>query len=247
MSRTLRSEWLKMRSTRILAGMAAALVATVTLACVVHLLGFGPSRVDERSEQLGIMFDVGITVGLVFALIAGAVSITGEFRYRTIQSVLLKEPHRRRVLDAKSVTQLVIGPAFAITGIGTALVCGVAILNARAIGVKLTVADSVRLLTGAGFGGLMFALIGLALGTVVRSQVPVVVGALLWTLMIESLLRAGVPTLARFTPGSLARRVAGESANTSTLSWPTAALALAAATVTCVLGAREAFARCDIH
>jgi hypothetical protein len=58
-------------------------------------------------------------------------------------------------------------------------------------------------------------------------------------------LRAGVPSIGRFAPGSLARSVAGET--TASLSSPVAAgAALTVLVVACLAGAHSSFTRRDI-
>jgi ABC-type transport system involved in multi-copper enzyme maturation permease subunit len=115
----------------------------------------------------------------------------------------------------------------------------------RGLSFEVDTMQITRLIVGAGLGGAGFAAAGLAIGTIVRNQVPVVVGLLIWTLFIENLLRAGTPSLARFAPGSLARAIAadGRGALTSPIL---ATLALAAVTAAVLIAAHSNFARRDI-
>jgi ABC-2 type transport system permease protein len=197
MNATLRAEWLKQCTTRTMFGVLIAMLGTVSLAAGIHLLGFGVALIDQRSEQLGIMLDIGVGLGLIFAAVGGAIAITSEFRYGTIRSNLMRRPNRTETLLAKVVTQLLIGAVLSAAAATTAIGLAVIFLRIRNVDLLLTNSDVARLILGGSFGGAMFALIGLAVGTLVRNQVPVVVGALVWTLFIETLLRAGMPARSR--------------------------------------------------
>jgi ABC-type transport system involved in multi-copper enzyme maturation permease subunit len=241
----LTSERLKLATTRTTLSLAAALVGIVTLAAIVHIVGFDTGMVDDVSEQRSILTDIGVSMGLVFAAISGSLAITGEFRYGTIRPTLLKHPDRSGLLAAKLVTQSLIGAVLAAAATSYALGLTALFLQVRGLSLELGAGQIAQLVIGAAFGGVGFAAIGLAIGTIVRNLVPVVVGLLIWTLFIENLLRAGVPSVGRFAPGSLARAIAADGPGALT-SPVIAALALAVVTAGCLLAARASFAHRDI-
>ncbi len=239
------AEVLKLRSTRTSLWMVASLAFIVTVAAVVHFLGFYASLVDDAAEQRSTLSEIGVTMGLVFAAISGSLSITTEVRHGTIRPTLLKQPDRWRLLRAKLVTQLPIGAAVATFAAALALALAIILLDARGLPFVLDAATNTRLVLGAAVGGACFGALGLAVGTVVRNQVPVVVGLLVWMLFIENLLRAGVPSIGRFTPGSLGRTIA--AAGTSQLDSPLLAAALLAAfTVASLAVAHTTFDHRDV-
>lgn len=239
------SERLKLATTRTTAWLAVALIGVVTLAAIVHILGFDAAMIDEGTEQRSILTDIGVTMGLVFAGASGSLAITGEFRYGTIRPALLKHPDRSSLLGAKLITQVAIGAVLAAAATSYAAGLCAAFLQARGLSLDLDTMQITQLIAGAALGGAGFAAIGLAIGTIVRNQVPVVVGLLIWMLFIENLLRAGTPSIARFAPGSLARAIAADGAGA--LSSPSlAALALAAIATGVLVAARSNFAHRDI-
>jgi ABC-2 type transport system permease protein len=245
MNASLRAEWLKQRTAPTTLGVFVAMLGTVSLAAVIHILGFGVALIDESAEQRGIMLDIGVGVGLMFAAVNGAIAITTEFRYGTIRSNLLRRPKRGELLAVKAATQLLIGAALAAVAAGYAVGLSAFFLRIRNVDLQLSTSDILSLIGGGAFGGAMFALLGIALGTLVRNQVPVVVGILVWTLFLETLLRGGVPTVAKFAPGSLARSVAGQK--TSAMSSSVASgLTLIVLVAVSLLVARLAFSRRDV-
>lgn len=241
----LASERLKLATTRTTLSLAAALIGIVTLAAIVHILGFDTGMVDEATEQRSILTDIGVSMSLVFAAISGSLAITSEFRHGTIRPTLLKHPGRTSLLVAKLTTQSLIGAVLAAAATAYALGVTAVFLQARGLALVLDAGQIARLVIGAGLGGAGFAAGGLAIGTIVRNQVPVVVGLLIWTLFIENLLRAGMPSIGRFAPGSLGRAIAADGAGA--LTSPTiAALGLALVAAGCLLAARSAFTHRDI-
>lgn len=239
------SERLKLTTTLTTASLAAALLGIVTLAAIVHILGFEAAMVDEATEQLAILTDIGVTMGLVFAGISGSLAITSEFRHGTVRPTLLKHPDRSSLLGAKVITQAAVGAALATAATSYGVGLCAAFLQARGLSLDLDATSITRLIVGASLGGAGFAAGGLAIGAIVRNQVPVVVGLLIWTLFIENLLRAGTPSIGRFAPGSLARAIAADSAGA--LSSPSlAAVTLGAVAAGVLIAARSNFARRDI-
>lgn len=207
---TVGAEWLKMRTTRTSAGVATALAGVVTLAALVHDVGFKADMVDTADEQRRILLDIGVNLGLVFAAVAGALSITTEFRHGTIRAALLKQPDRSRLLVAKGLTQSATGVLGAL-GAGYATVLTVLFLSARGISFEVDAGDVAQLVVGGALAAVQFGAIGLGVGALVRNQVTAVVGLLMWLLFIENLLRAGSPAMGKFAPGSLGRAMAGQT------------------------------------
>jgi ABC-2 type transport system permease protein len=201
--------------------------------------------VDEPTEQRSILTDIGVSMSLVFAAISGSLAITSEFRHGTIRPTLLKHPDRTGLLVAKIATQSLIGALLAAAATSYALGVTAVFLQARGLALALDAGQIARLVIGAGLGGVGFATWGLAIGAIVRNQVSVVVGLLIWTLFIENLLRAGMPSIGRLAPGSLARAIAADEAGT--LTSPTiAGLGLALVAAGCLLAACSAFTHRDI-
>jgi len=74
----LRAELYKLRTTRAVVGVLAAMVALVTLAVLLHCSGLSLGRLTSRGDQRAVFVDVGVNLGAVFAGLVGALSITSE-------------------------------------------------------------------------------------------------------------------------------------------------------------------------
>jgi ABC-2 type transport system permease protein len=213
MNTALRAEVLKLRTTRTTAGVLAGMVGVVLIAIALHALGLPADRLSTGADQRKTFLDVGSNMGMAFAALIGALSMTVEFRYGTIRPTLLSTPRRGRVVVAKAWTALVVGSFAGMVAAGLACAAGTAFLGLRGMTVDIPVGQYVQLVLGGAAAGAAWATIGLGVGSVLRSQVPAVVGLLVWILFVENVLIAGVPSVGKFSPGALGRALAGQQAD----------------------------------
>jgi ABC-2 type transport system permease protein len=132
-------------------------------------------------------------------LILGILVMAGEFRHRTILATYLGEPHKGRVLVAKLVLMGVLGLVVGAVVFG--LTVGIAIPLYAANGVHHLPIDVGRYWLGATLATGCYALLGVAVGALVRNTVGAVIGALVWVQVVEQLFLANVfPELAKWLP-----------------------------------------------
>ena len=220
MKAAFRAELFKQRSTRSALGLLAAMVALLLLVVLLHGLGLATENFADGSQQLSTLFGWSGVFGPLFAALLGALSITAEVRYGTIRPTLLVNPVRSQVLIAKTWASMLIGCVFGL--VAGLLVAGVgtAALNSRDIAVQLSGGDYARIVLGSAVAAGMWGAIGVAVGAVIRSQVPALVGLVVWLLFIENLLVgdiAGVGAIGRYLPGAAGKAISGQTA-TSLLS-----------------------------
>jgi ABC-type transport system involved in multi-copper enzyme maturation permease subunit len=206
--RQLRSEFAKLTTTPTVPAVVAALVGLAALAVVLHAYGLPASNLATRLDQRGIFIDVAINLGAVFAALLGALSITAEIRSGTIRPTFLTTPRRATVIRAKAVSVLATGVLIGLVATGTVAGVGALALDLRGLTVRLTAGDYAQLLIGGALGGGLLAVVGLAVGAVLRAQVPTLVALLTWLLFVENLL-TDLPTVHRFVPGALGQALAG--------------------------------------
>jgi ABC-2 type transport system permease protein len=242
----LRCEAYKWATTRTNIGVLASMVALVTVAILVHAFGLPVERLGTGEQQLAILIDVGANLGALFSALLGALSITSEFRTGTIRPTLLARPRRPVVLAAKVACSLAAGAVAGVLAAATAAAVGYVGLYARGLSVALSASDLGRLVVGGLGGGALWAVIGLGVATIVRAQVPTVVGLLVWLLFVENLLAGDLPTAHKYVPGGLAQTLAGSARDAVLSSAPlAAALLVAYAAGAAVLGA-AALSRRDV-
>jgi ABC-type transport system involved in multi-copper enzyme maturation permease subunit len=208
-----RSELLKQRSTLTNLGLLSAMLALVLLAVLLHGLGLPADNVDSTSEQLTMVVGWGEKLGIVFAGLLGAMSMTSEIRHGTIRPTFLFTPQRNRVFAAKVMVSMLFGGAFGLTATALAVGAGSAALAARAIGSELDAGGYAVFLAGGTGAGALWAAIGVGFGAVLRNQVPTLIGICAWLLFIEGLLVGdvvGVGEVGRFAPGAAAAAMGGQ-------------------------------------
>jgi ABC-2 type transport system permease protein len=180
-----RSELLKIRTTR---GWWAYLLVLVGLVGIGTAAEVGSRSLDERSGldfQLALVDLIGITS--LLAIILGITMVTTEFRHGTITPTLLANPGRERVLAGKAIAGVLVAVLFAALALLVVVV--VAVIWTSIDGGELALADG-DVVERAGktlLGVVLWLLLGIAIGSVVHSQVTALVGTLVWIFLVETL------------------------------------------------------------
>jgi len=208
-----RAELLKLRSTQTTPGLAAGLLGLVLFVVLLHGLSVQAVHIDQRANQLRLVFGWAALLATLFAGLLGALSITGEFRHGTIRPTFLVTPRRGRVVAAKVGASMLVGSAFGVSAAAVAIAAGSMALTARGLALRLDPGDYALLFAGCTVAAALWAAIGVGIGALVRSQVPTLVGITAWLLFVEVLLLGDVGLvgdIGRFMPGALGRASTGQ-------------------------------------
>jgi ABC-2 type transport system permease protein len=190
MSGAIRSELLKLRTTRTFLGIVIA-----TLGLIALLVGaMAAAAPFDPQDVPGV--DLLDTAGLAqpFALVLGLLAVSTEFRHGTITPTLLTTPDRVRLMVAKLTAHGAAGLTLGLVAYGLAALLAVMILPLRDISTELSFDDAAALVVGGVVCIALLAAIGVGVGAVVRNQVGAVIGGLAWMFAIEPLLTA-IPTV----------------------------------------------------
>jgi cytochrome P450 len=152
---------------------------------------------------------VPLAVGLSVAAVAGSVLATdragialaaGEYRHGTAADTFLTTPRRQRVVAAKLAMAAALGAA--IGAITAAACAGAAAALFHLEGTTLPFDDGAVCLTlaGAVVYTILFAVLGVALGTLIRNQLLAVAVALAWIGVVEHVLVNLAPSVGRWLP-----------------------------------------------
>lgn len=136
--------------------------------------------------------------------ILAAIGITSEFRHRTATATFLTTPSRGRVVAAKLVTYGAVGAAYAVVALLVVAVIAVPWLTARGTGIGLLADGLPGTYAGVVVDVVLFALLGVGLGALLRNQVATVTGLLVYRFVAEPIV-TGIPALRDWTiylPGS---------------------------------------------
>lgn len=218
--RTFASEWRKLTSIRMWMGLtvAAVLFTALNVGVLIALSGLeiqgAPIPGLGSPEQMRALYG-SVGGSAVFALVLGILAITSEYRHQTITATLLATPKRGKVIAAKMAAASLLG---ALMG----LLCMLVTLAEVGVGMLLKDlgaihwGDFATISGGAILGFAVFAVLGVGFGSLVRNQIAAVVAALVWTMLVESLVVALWPWLGKWLPGGalngvlMAESIAGE-------------------------------------
>ncbi|MCB0914862.1 MAG: ABC transporter permease [Actinobacteria bacterium] len=178
--RTIRSTWIILVVTLVLAGAIAALLG-------------GLSNLDpETGERLGqaslrdVLTAAVNPIVLVPVSVLAAMAFGGEYRFGLIRQTLTTFPGRTKVFLAKLWVVVLWMLAFLI--LATAVVVGVAYLFRSNVDVDPLATENITYALRALAFGVLYGLFTFALVVITRNQALSIVIVILWTVVLESLL-----------------------------------------------------------
>ena len=179
----------------------------------------GPALAPEILPP--VIYSIATAVGYVFPLLIGTLLVTGEFRHKTLTPTFLATPRRGVALAGKVAAGVVMGALYAALAIVAAVGVGAALLAAFDIDTQLGSSDTWALIGRMAIAFILWVLIGIGVGTLVRNQVAAVVGVLAFTQFIEPILRTvaafvdGLSDVTRYLPGAASDTLVGASIYTN--------------------------------
>jgi ABC-2 type transport system permease protein len=196
------AEVLKLRSTRMPAGLLLATLCLEVLTVVVSVPSVGNQDGMlslHEPDLLARIIGVGLGVPEVMMLLLGVLAFTQEFRYGTASSTFLLAPRRSRVLLAKWLATTIASAPVTVATLAVSF--GVAVPLIRSRDGNVTADAELWQVVAAVFAVMaVFGVIGVSVGALVRNQIAAVVGALVWMLAVEQLVTSSYPTVGRWTP-----------------------------------------------
>ena len=186
MTALVHAELLKVRTTR---SWWAFLIVIALLTGIAAAGQIGSAEDSDRSTvqfQVDLADTIGITV--LLAIILGITVITTEFRHGTTTPTFLAAPHRERVLAAKTIATVIVAIGFAFLALLVTAAVSLPWLAIVDATMHLGDGDVQAQVAEAFFAVVLWALMGVAIGSVVHSQVAALVGTLVWIFLGETLL-----------------------------------------------------------
>ena len=194
---------------------AAALGFIYAAAATGALPGNAPPLPEEGLAAT--LYSTATTIGYVFPLLVGTLMVTAEFRHKTLTPTFLATPRRGRVLAAKLAVGAAIGVILGVVGVVAAVGTSAAFLAGFGIDTILGEPDTWAMLGRMLLAYVLWTLIGVGVGALVRNQVGAIVGVLVFTQFIEPIGRTaaafvdGLSDVTRFLPGAASDALVGAS------------------------------------
>lgn len=193
------SELRKLRTvptTWIVTGLGWALVLLLVLLPML-LPDFGGEFTGSAGQVAGAIDAIGANSFIV--LIVGVLVVTTEFRHGTIGRTLQLVPSRMKVLSAKLAGGVAYSVLFGVTSL--VLVAVVLFMRAFAADVSLSWGSVAWTALWQVFVALgLTALLGVAVGALLRSQVLAITLSLIWVFVGEPMFSGFFPRVARWLP-----------------------------------------------
>jgi ABC-2 type transport system permease protein len=186
-SALLRAEVLKLRTTRAPYAYLFLLVALSALLAAANATAAHLLELADPAFQRDLVSD-SVAAPLI-ALVLGIVSVTAEWRHGTITRMLLVSPRRWRVLAAKEFHGFALGVFLALVGLAVAIAVAAPILSRDGTPLQVDGPFAVRMLEVV-LASALWGALGAGVGVLVQHQAGALVGAILWILLVESLLAA---------------------------------------------------------
>jgi hypothetical protein len=202
MNAMVQAELLKLRSVAGTWWMVAAAVGLMVLELAAFTFGAnegtGPGQRHDPDLLAYTMTSIGGVT--VIALILGILTVTQELRFGTATPTFLVAPRRGRLVLAKMTVMGAVGLALGACCLAIGLPLAVVFMHAR--GEIVTWDLKVwQVAAGAALAVMLYALLGVAVGALVRNQIAAIAGSLTWLLVVEALVTAMSSGAARWLPG----------------------------------------------
>jgi ABC-2 type transport system permease protein len=221
MTALVRAEWTKLFTTRVWLGLllGACLMVAGFSALLTGFAGTSqngqpglPPVGDPQFEQ--VAFAVSTNSSVLF-LILGIIGMTQEYRHRTATPTFLTEPRRWRVVVAKLIAYVLVAVPFALVVLAVNVLVVMVYAGARGAAPSLS-GDNLHVILSSGLALIVYALIGVGIGALLRNQVGAIVGGLVYLFVVEPVIRS-IPATSgayKWMPGG------AQEAMTATLQGP---------------------------
>lgn len=194
---------------------AAALGFVYAAAASGSLPGDAPPLPEDGLAAL--LYSTATSVGYVFPLVIGTLMVTGEFRHKTLTPTFLATPRRGLVLWAKMLVGVLVGVLYGVIGIAVSVGASVGFLTGFDVDPELTSDDIWTQFGRMLLAYVLWVLIGIGVGALVRNQVGAIVGVLVFTQFIEPVGRLaaafvdGLSDVTQYLPGAASDTLVGAS------------------------------------
>ena len=208
MNALIRAELLKLSTTRMFWGIALTTVALAPATVALAILQPQPAVPLDSADGVRSVI-AAASSGTLVLLVFGILITAGEFRHRTATSTFLITADRRKVVRAKLAAAGITAICLTILSSVVALAVALPWLSARGVRVGSYSGQIAAAVGGAMLAGVVYGLVGVGFGAIVRNQTAAITAALLWSTLGEGLLIDHAPAMGRWLPGGASNALTG--------------------------------------
>jgi ABC-2 type transport system permease protein len=203
MTRLVRAELLKLRTTRLLLWLGLLTLALEVLVIALHVGQDSLESLAEPRQQRDVVSIAAVSA--LISLILGIVSSAGEFVHGTINHTLLVAPVRERVVGAKLAAAAIAGAVLGLVSCVFAWGFAALLLSSRSVPIHLFSGSVLRVAAGTILAAALTGAFGIGYGTIVPGQTAAIVIVLIWLLVGEPLV--GIADVEQYAPGHVVASV----------------------------------------
>lgn len=179
-----------------------------------------PSSSGARVPTTGLadtLYSIGAGVGYVFPLLIGTLMVTAEFRHQTLTPTFLATPRRGLVMWAKVIVAVLLGAVYGILAIIVTVGPGAGFLAGFGLETGLGESATWAMLGRVLIAFVLWALIGVGVGALVRNQVAAIVIVLVFTQFVGPIAQVAgafvknLDKVTQFLPGAASDSLVGSS------------------------------------
>jgi ABC-2 type transport system permease protein len=186
----------------LLASVVISIISVVITPFIFEAGNVGGGLTLDSPQAIDAIYANAIS-GYIFVIILGIMLMAGEYRHGTAVATFLARPKREIVLAAKLGIAAIVGAVFMLISVWASILAGIIVLasfdNAAAPSsgtfLNLTIAGLVS--------GAILAVIGVAIGALLKSQMLAIVFSLVYLFVIDPLLLVLWVDIAKYLPGGL--------------------------------------------
>ncbi len=198
-------------------GFTASILGWIFAASATGAIGAdgGPQLPAEGLSAT--LYSTATSVGYVFPLLIGTLMVTAEFRHKTLTPTFLATPRRGVALGAKIVVGVLLGVIYGIIGVVASVGPAAGFLAGFGLDTEITTPDAWALFGRMILAYVLWVLVGIGVGALIRNQVGAIVGVLVFTQFLEPVVRAGaafvegLADVTRYLPGAASDTLVGAS------------------------------------
>jgi len=197
----IRSEFLNLRSTPTAWILLACSIVMAAVSLLANLSVFDTTELAATASIEQAMHSSTVAT-MTFALIAGIVGATSDYRFGRMDQLLLSNTRPSHVIASKTFVGFVLGVLYGTAGSAVALTVMSIYYRVNDVAIDLTSWFVVGPLLGVVLASGLFVVLGIGLGSVIRNQPAAIATGLALLLVLQPPMLLGLPDVGRWLPGA---------------------------------------------
>ena len=186
----------------LLASVVISIISVVITPFIFEAGNVGAGLTLDSPQAIDGVYANAIS-GYIFVIILGIMLMAGEYRHGTAVATFLARPKREIVLAAKLGIAAIVGAVFMLISVWASIFAGIIVLATFDSAAAPSSGTFLNLTIAGLVSGAILAVIGVAIGALLKSQMLAIVFSLVYLFVIDPLLLVLWVDIAKYLPGGL--------------------------------------------